>query len=279
MIIGISGKIGTGKDTVGKIIQYLTATGGSNDSQIPSFKSNIAYATWSDWQIKKFAGKVKEVCSILTGIPVEDFEKEEVKNSQLGEEWNKISWSVNADNPSYDEPSIHKKHVMTVRELLQKVGTDAMRNVIHPNVWVNALMSEYKPTLEIKHKLAGEEVDEDYEPQEDDIIAVYPNIIITDVRFPNELQAVKDRGGICIRVESYICPHCGSRDTYYTTDQEDNPIRACNSCLESWEEEIEKHESETALDNTKFDYVIDNNSDIPSLIKKVHEILVKEKIL
>ena len=37
--------------------------------------------------------------------------------------------------------------------------------------------------------------------------------------------------------------------------------------------------AETALDKSKFDYIVDNDSDIQSLIEKVKEILIKEKLL
>jgi len=40
-----------------------------------------------------------------------------------------------------------------------------------------------------------------------------------------------------------------------------------------------EYESETALDNTTFDYTIDNNGSIKDLIEKVREILIKEKLL
>jgi hypothetical protein len=51
--------------------------------------------------------------------------------------------------------------------------TDALRDGLHPNTWVNALMSEYKPEL---------------------------NWIITDCRFINEANAVKKENGIIVRV-------------------------------------------------------------------------------
>jgi len=40
-----------------------------------------------------------------------------------------------------------------------------------------------------------------------------------------------------------------------------------------------ENESETALDDYKFDYVIENNGTIEDLIIKVKEILIKEEIL
>ncbi len=35
---------------------------------------------------------------------------------------------------------------MTVREMLQKVGTDCLRDNFNQNVWINALMADYVPT-------------------------------------------------------------------------------------------------------------------------------------
>jgi hypothetical protein len=36
-----------------------------------------------DWEIKKMASKIKKILSVLTGISVEDMEKDEVKKSFL----------------------------------------------------------------------------------------------------------------------------------------------------------------------------------------------------
>jgi hypothetical protein len=78
--------------------------------------------------------------------------------------------------------------MMSVREFLQKLGTDAVRQGLHPNAWVNAAMSEYKK--EYKGN------DANGSPIYD-----YPNWIFTDCRFPNEAQAVKDSGGYVIRID------------------------------------------------------------------------------
>ncbi|MFI9205261.1 hypothetical protein [Streptomyces sp. NPDC053048] len=61
-----------------------------------------------------------------------------------------------------------------VRELLQRCGTEAGRGVLGPDVWVDALFRDY------------EEWD--------------APVVITDVRFPNEAQAIKDRGGLVVQV-------------------------------------------------------------------------------
>ena len=76
----------------------------------------------------------------------------------------------------------------------------------------------------------------------------YPNWVITDMRFPNELEAIKNRDGISIRVNR------GPQNS-------------------------KGHESETALDSSIFDYTIDNNSTIEDLIAQVKTILEKENII
>ena len=83
------------------------------------------------------------------------------------------------------------------------------------------------------------------------------------MRFPNEMEAVKKRGGITIRVNR-PCDICG-RSGYHKM-----------SCPVSKSGE---HYSETAIDKSEFNYVVDNDSDIQSLIEKVKEILIKERLL
>ena len=76
-----------------------------------------------------------------------------------------------------------------------------------------------------------------------------PNWIITDVRFFNETQAIKDKGGILIRV---------NRDS----DSKDS------------------HVSENELITYKdWDYVIDNNYSLLELILRVRQIMFKEGII
>ena len=199
-IIGLSGHIGSGKDTVANIIK------------------KIDYE--KKWQTKKFAYKLKQIASILTGIPANKFEDQEFKKTYLGKEW-MIQTKIDHTIIKNGEPSkVEVISKMTVRDLLQKLGTEAMRNGLHPDVWVNALMSDYKKT---------KDKDEEYS---------YPNWIITDVRFPNEYDAIKSKGGIVVRV---------NRDV---------------------KTEEPKHISETALDDYQFDYVINNNGSMEDLIVK-----------
>jgi hypothetical protein len=100
------------------------------------------------YHIDGFARKVKEVCTILTGI----------------EDW---------DNRNKKEEVIPAFGI-TRRQMMQKVGTDCMRNGLDEDVWVKALFKD----------IDGESF----------------GVIIEDVRFPNEIKAIRDRGGILIHV-------------------------------------------------------------------------------
>lgn len=243
MIIGVNGKIGSGKDTVGQIIQYLTTHPESlrvNPVFNQGFEYSLDYSKNkegfsfhnSNWEIKKFAGKLKQIASILTGATLEQLEDQDFKKQYMGESWRKLTGAMSEQGLG---------ELMTYRELLQKLGTEAMRNVLHENVWVNALMADYKG---IYKGLPSE-----YTPGKN---LTYPNWVITDMRFPNEMDVVKAKGGITIRVNR--------------TNRWNKP------------QDIE-HASETALDNHKFDYVIDNDGTISDLIDKVKNILTLNNII
>lgn len=240
MIIGINGKIGSGKDTVGKIIQYLLCnnTGGI---ELEDITSSNDHDWWleeqSGFDNKKFAGKLKAMGSLLTGIPVEKFEDQDFKKTNLGPEW---SYELVGEDWVDGKPVTVP---MTVRVLLQKLGTEAMRDGLHTNVWVNALFADYKAIKRVPEKR----------------MSIMPNWIITDMRFPNEMDAVKEREGITIRV---------NRPTYK------NPKEVTVEYIETI-----NHPSETALDDSTFDYEIVNNGTIKELAEKVQIILIKEGIL
>lgn len=186
MIIGISGKINSGKNTVGKIIQYLTCSDCSkNCLELLKSGDNIKGHHNSNWKIKKFASKLKQNALFA------DYKIEGKIN---------IARSIN-DVKEVNIDLTNEKH----RRLIQ-----------------------------------GEEIHKN--------ISLIPNWIITDMKFSNELKAVKDRGGISIRI---------------------NRPKITES----------NHLNETDLDSAAFDYTIDDNSNIEDLIKKIKKILIKEKII
>jgi hypothetical protein len=250
-IIGISGYAGSGKDTVGRIIQYLQCASVGNLTLEEILKNVDDHNWWlseqSGWEIKKWAGKLKTIASILTGIEEKNFEDQEFKKTNLGSEWNVLKMKPGKRQDGIFPKKVDMESVpMTVRDFLQKLGTDALRNGLHSNVWVNALMSDYHPTPD---KTMDESFKEQFLTGRSQIHYALPNWIITDTRFLNEAQAIKEKGGIMIRV--------------------DRPgVIAVND-----------HPSETELDNYNFDYKILNGSDLVSLMFTVHNILKKEKIL
>jgi hypothetical protein len=190
MIIGISGYAGSGKDTAAAIIKRIDNT----------------------WEVRKFAHKLKVVAEILTGIPCEDLNRQDVKESNLPDMWDVWGYKGRNDGdavfPVYTGEPYRRS--MTAREFLQKLGTDAIRNGLHEDAWVNALMSEYNSQCKW---------------------------IITDVRFPNEYDAICRAGGVMVRINR------GSP--------------------------VNNHPSETALDRYEYQYVIDNNGSMAEFEEKV----------
>ena len=262
-LIGISGKIGSGKDTVGKILQYLNCSPPSLDEinhmikfiTDDIYKINLDIA--SSYQIKKFADKLKDIVCILIGCTREQLEDREFKETLLSEEWWYWRSYNDAHSFAYTGQNMDIKYwelvKTTPRLLLQLIGTECGRQIIHPNIWVNALFADYNA---IGDNLLEGEV---RKVREEDLI--YPSWLVTDVRFTNEAKAIKDRGGVVIRV---------NRDKF--SYQSDLPESA--SPIEHAErgKELHYHPSETSLDDYDFDYVIDNNSDIPSLVEKVKQL-------
>ncbi len=77
-IIGISGKKTVGKDTVGKIIQCLTG-----ESTVYPFDLNIDYSHKSNWEVKKFADKLKDIICLLIGCSRDQLENESFKSKTM----------------------------------------------------------------------------------------------------------------------------------------------------------------------------------------------------
>ena len=248
MVIGISGRLGSGKDTVGKIIQYLKCHS-VGDITIQDTLSCSEHDWWleeqSGLEVKKFAGKLKQIASLLTGIPVEMFEDQEFKKTFLSKEWNS-PYNIPFSGPDF----VKHDGEMTVREFLQKLGTEAMRDGLHTNVWCNALFSDYKPICN-KFESKMLQTGGNYTSSICSDCNCFPNWIITDMRFPNEMEAVVERKGITIRV---------TRPDFLSF-------------------EAMLHPSETALDDAKFDYEIINDGSLEDLVEKVKHILTIEKII
>lgn len=230
-LIGITGRMMSGKDLTANIIQYLVYC--KNNSK-------MSYSSWqllqgnpySGWEIKKFAQKLKQIASILTGIREERFEDQELKKQIMPIEWQELIYGGTNENAHYTEH--------TYRQFLQVLGTDCVRDGLHPDCWTNALFADFKPV----HMPGLEFHTWDPDPM--------PSWIISDVRFPNEYHSIKSRGGIIIRK---------------------NGAEEFSSAIQNM------HASETALDGFVFDYELDYCEEIETLVAQIKEILIKENIL
>lgn len=280
-LIGISGKMGNGKDTVANIIQVLVAL--ENRKVKYNFKDivddffviGIDKSSWdqisknSGWETKSFAAKLKEISSMLTGLPLETFKTQEGKQKVLDSMWDSYRcyyqedigiFLINGntyeealeqieitfkDNPQWKQEAIDKieHHKMTVREVLQLVGTDCMRDNLHQNVWINSLFADYKQIG------VGTKVYKGHGDYEEEGSLEYPKWLIPDTRFLNEAKSIKDRGGIILRV---------------------------NRQLES---NTNSHPSETSLDEYNFDYVINNDGTLEDLIEETYKFLKHYQII
>jgi len=242
MIIGFSSKKGDGKDTAAEMWQYLECMRKyaltDHQKEFSSFRqAPLANELQSGYAIKKYAGKLKERLQMT--FPA----------------WfNTLQWERN-QNGYRDE--LIPELGLTRRQLITKEGTDVCR-AIHPDYWVHALMNEYKDkwhNLNIAFQIKGEPIGEEF-----------PNWLITDVRFPNEVKAIKDRGGIIIRIKR----------TFFTSELSNGEkISVVRGVLTGHDDEVFKreHSSETALDDFKdFDFVIDNDSSLEDLLEKVEMI-------
>jgi hypothetical protein len=113
---------------------------------------------------------------------------------------------------------------VTPRLILQKFGTEACRHGIADNIWIAAL----------EKRIHG-----------------YEDVVITDCRFPNEIDFIRSAGGILIRVK-----------------RGDDP---------SPEEISKMHISETAWNNYDPDFVIHNEGTKDDLKENVKIILTQHE--
>ena len=113
---------------------------------------------------------------------------------------------------------------LTPRLVLQRWGTEVARRSWHDDTWIASL--------------------------ENKLNKAHNDIVITDVRFPNEIQAVRNAGGIVIRVVR------GPEPEWYDVAVDTNQ-GTFNHMAQAYPE---VHPSEWAWIGTDFDAVIDNNA-------------------
>jgi hypothetical protein len=177
-------------------------------------------------KIYNFADPLKQdICMGILGLTYDQcYGEDEYKNTLTSIKWKdmpeyNISWTYHTD---YDASGF-----MTARQVMQKIGTNIFRQIKH-DVWSSATINKIKKDR--------------------------PNVaVIADCRFPNEVEAVRDAGGIVIKL---------TRNPYNSD-----------------------HESEVALDEANystnnFDLIIYNdNINIQQQNQIILEFLKKKKVL
>lgn len=109
------------------------------------------------------------------------------------------------------------KEIAEVRRLLQYLGTEAGRDIHGENLWVGAFNKAW---------------------EEDEFLPA----VVSDVRFPNEAEYIRSRGGIVINI---------TKDT--TTD--------------------DLHTSESGLCSEYYNYLVTNNGSLTELYNQLDEIV------
>ena len=221
MIIGLSGKKQVGKNTVADMIQYLTEYQDSTYSEYTCF--NIVQLE-PPYEYKSFAGKLKKFVADIIGCSLKQLEDEEFKNTEFGYDWDDGNFTNH-----------------TPRTLLQQIGTEVGR-LVHPNIHVLGLMIDYRPIDPENSKYDSSVIDYKH--------CKFPNWLITDIRFPNERAAIRQRNGIVFKV-------------IRKTDIVDN------------------HASETAMTNEvwKGKHVIENTGTLEELYQEVRTKLFINKLI
>lgn len=198
MIIGISGLIGSGKDT---IADYLVNFHGfRRESWAGSLKD--AVASVFGWDRTLLEGRTREAREW---------------REQVDTWW---AYRLGINN-------------LTPRWVLQYWGTEVCRAGFHDDIWVASLESRLRNARD--------------------------NVVISDCRFANELQAVKRQGGITLRVQRGPDPAWVElARTDFLAFQQQYP---------------DVHASEYSSVVLPYDRIISNNGSIDQLYSSINDLL------
>ena len=164
MLIGINGKLGHGKDTLAERIQELHAQGVLDLPGIP--------------QRRAFADKLKRAVAALLMVDVDFLEKAKRDDTtlvQIRELRFRVS-RVRGLRWTRHLPGFERiVSSQTTRSVMQRMGTEVGRAQFGENFWVDQCVADG-----LNHT--------------DDVI------LVTDVRFPNEIARIRDNRGLMVRV-------------------------------------------------------------------------------
>ena len=207
-IIGICGSIGSGKGTVADIL-------------VKNGYTKIS-----------FADRLKDGVASMFGW---DRDLLEGNNTESRE------WREKPDN--FWSKEIGKE--ITPRYVLQKVGTECMREGLWDNLWVSLVKQEIETNKD-------------------------KNYVIPDVRFPNEIECIRKLGGQVILVER-------ERPLYWATARNINQNWSTKGEYHSMNVVFPKvHESEWRwiLEDWEYDKIISNQNTLENLTHQVQDLLL-----
>lgn len=133
---------------------------------------------------------------------------------------------------------------LTPRWILQHVGTDVIRGQFHDDMWLASLENKLRKT-------------------DDDIV-------ISDVRFKNEVKMLKSLGAVCVQVVR------GDRPVWYTEAIKANTVTdqvVVEKSRLTLENVYNVHRSEYDWVGTDFDATLDNNGSMDDLYAQVEKLL------
>jgi hypothetical protein len=173
-----------------------------------------------------FANNLKDVASVMFDWPRNLLEGDTEKSRQWREQPDEF-WSKELG------------YKISPRKALQLLGTESVRNIFHKDFWI----------LSLKKKMQYGK-----------------NYVITDCRFPNEMEFIHQQGGILIEIIRGIKPH------WYNIAAEAN--RGSASAVR-WLEQNGIHSSETSWVGGNIDHSITNDSTKEELKLKLYRCLTK----
>jgi hypothetical protein len=183
-----------------------------------SGKDTLASILIEKYGYKKlsFAGTVKDVASVVFSWDRKMLEGDTKESREWREQVDEW-WSNKLGIPN-----------LTPRYILQQFGTDLFRNHFHKDIWIAC----------VERKLQQ-----------------YEKVVITDCRFPNEIQIMKKYDATVIHIYRGALPEW----FYDVKFGEKEPPKELHASETSWIKEV-------------FDYTIENNSTIKDLEDKIKQI-------
>jgi hypothetical protein len=134
---------------------------------------------------------------------------------------------------------------LTPRLMLQLWGTEVCRTGFHDDIWI--------ASLENKMRKTGD------------------NIVISDVRFPNEIKAIHNAGGIVVRIKRGDDPEWYDAAVSYNRGPDGNSTW---SLSKSHLDKLKIHASETAWVGRDIDHTVYNDTTIDALFEQIKNLVL-----